>query len=90
MHVLISSCIAKCCTVHFGRLHCTYRKSTIKPSWGFIYFKHIWEGVGGLLEIGGLFTVFIYLLNAPVFINFQRFRCSVYVRVAFIRGQRLF
>ena len=37
MDVLISSFIAKCCTVHFGRLHCTYRKSTIKSSGGLIY-----------------------------------------------------
>ena len=87
MHVVIF--IAKCCTVHFGRLHCTYRNSTIQPSGGLIYFKHIWEGGGGggrgVVGLGGLinFTVFIRL-NAPVFITFQCFRCSVYVRVAFI------
>ena len=31
-----------------------YRKSSIKPPGGIIYFKPIWGG-GGLIETGGLF-----------------------------------
>ena len=35
-----------------------YRKSSIKPLRGLIYFKPIWEGgVGGLTETGGLFNL---------------------------------
>ena len=32
-----------------------YRKSSIKPPGGIIYFKPIWGGGGGLIETGGLF-----------------------------------
>ena len=89
MHVLISSFIAKCCTLHFGRLQCTYRKSTIKPSGGLIYFKHIWEGGGGLVRDRGLIYC-IYLIKRPGVYYFSAFpmqrlcKGGIYLRAAFV------
>ena len=76
MDVLISSFIAKCCTVHFGRLHCTYRKSTIQPS-------------GGLVRDRGLIYC-IYLIKRPGVYYFSAFpmqrlcKGGIYLRAAFV------